>query len=155
MKLQYLATWCEELIHWKRPLCWERLKEGREGGDSQWDGWMASPTWWTWVWASSGSWWWIGKPGMLLSNGVTKSWTWLSDWSELTESYLITGWQWQAISPWAEQRHFSIQSSRVAGSSRQIVEYDYNNKSKSEKHFLHEVQIGFLPATISSSVNTL
>ena len=31
LKLQYLATWCKELTHWKRPWCWERLKEGAEG----------------------------------------------------------------------------------------------------------------------------
>ena len=47
------ATWCEELTHWKRPWCGERLKAGGEGGDRGWDGWMASPTQWTWVWASS------------------------------------------------------------------------------------------------------
>ena len=39
-----LATWCEELTHWKRPWCWERLRAGREGDDGGWDGWMASPT---------------------------------------------------------------------------------------------------------------
>jgi len=60
-----LATWCEELTHWKRPWCWERLKAEGEGDDRWWDGWMASPTQWTWVWASSGSWWWTGKPGVL------------------------------------------------------------------------------------------
>ena len=46
-------TWCEELTHWKRPWCWERLKKGGEGDDRGWDGWMASPTRWTWVWANS------------------------------------------------------------------------------------------------------
>ena len=35
--------------------------------DRGWDGWMASPTRWTWVWASSGSWWRTGKPDMLQS----------------------------------------------------------------------------------------
>ena len=59
-----LATWCKELTHWKRPCCWERLK-AREGDDRGWDGWMASLTQWAWVWASSGSWWWTGRPGML------------------------------------------------------------------------------------------
>ena len=49
-----LATWCEELTHWKRPWCWERLKAGGEGDDRGWDGWMASATQWTWVWANSG-----------------------------------------------------------------------------------------------------
>ena len=64
-----LATWCEELTHWKRPWCWERLKAGGEGDDRGWDGWMASVTRWTWVWASSESWWWTGRPGMLQSMG--------------------------------------------------------------------------------------
>ena len=39
LKLQYFATWCEELTHWKRPWCWERLKAGGEGDDRGWDGW--------------------------------------------------------------------------------------------------------------------
>ena len=64
-----LATWWEELTPWKRPSCWERLKAGGEGDDRGWDGWMASPTWWTWFWASSRSWWWTGKPGVLQSMG--------------------------------------------------------------------------------------
>ena len=49
-----LATWCKELTHWKRPWCWERLKVGREEGNRGWDGWMASPTRWMWVWATPG-----------------------------------------------------------------------------------------------------
>ena len=64
-----LATWCKELTHWKRPWCWERLKAGGEGDDRRWNGWMASPTGWTWVWAISGSGWWTGKPGGLQSMG--------------------------------------------------------------------------------------
>ena len=46
-----LATWCELLTHWERPWCWEGLRAG-EVGDKQWDGWMASLTQWTWVWAN-------------------------------------------------------------------------------------------------------
>ena len=49
----------------ERPWCWERLKVGGEGDDRWWDGWMASLTQWTWVWVSSGSWWWAGRPGVL------------------------------------------------------------------------------------------
>ena len=64
-----LATWCKELTHWKRPWCWEWLKAG-EGDDRGWDGWMPSPTRWTWVWANFGSYWWTGKPGMLQSIGL-------------------------------------------------------------------------------------
>ena len=59
------ATWCEKLTHWKRPWCWERLKAGGEGDDWGWDGWMASPTQWAWVWVNSGSWWWTGRPDVL------------------------------------------------------------------------------------------
>ena len=56
-----LAIWCEALTHWKRPWCWERLKAAGEGDDRGWDGWMASPTQWTWVWVNSESWWWTGR----------------------------------------------------------------------------------------------
>ena len=65
---------CEELTHWKRPWCWERLKAGGEGDGRGWDGWMASATQWTWVWASSGRWWWTGKPGVLQSMGCQRVW---------------------------------------------------------------------------------
>ena len=50
-----LTTWCKELTHWRRPWCWERLKAGGEGDDRGWDGWMASLTQWTWMWANSRS----------------------------------------------------------------------------------------------------
>ena len=61
--------WPPDAKNWlmKRPWCWERLKAGGEGDNRGWDGWMASLTWWTWIWVSSGSWWWTGKPGMLQS----------------------------------------------------------------------------------------
>ena len=77
LTLQYFSHWCKELTHLKRPWCWERLKEGGEGDDRGWDGWMASPTRWTWVWVSSRSWWWTGRPGVLQSMGsqrVTHDW---------------------------------------------------------------------------------
>ena len=61
-----LATWCEELTHWKRPWCWERLRAGGEGDDRGWDGWMA------WVWVNSGSWWWTGRPGVLQFMGLQR-----------------------------------------------------------------------------------
>ena len=67
-----LATWWEELTHLKRSWCWERLKARGEGDGRGWDGWMASPTRWTWVWANSGSWWWTGKPGVLQSMGLQR-----------------------------------------------------------------------------------
>ena len=62
--------WPPDAKNWltrKEPWCWERLKAGGEGDDRGWDGWMASPILWTWVWVNSGSWWWTGKPGVLQS----------------------------------------------------------------------------------------
>ena len=89
LKLQSLSTWCEEPTHWKRPWCWERLKAGGEGGNRGWDGWMALPTQWTWVWASSGSWWWIGKSGVLQSMGlqtVGHDWATELNWTDPSKS---------------------------------------------------------------------
>ena len=63
----------------------------RRRGLRGWDGWMASPTRWTWVWVNSGSWWWTRRPGVCAAvHEVTKSWTQLSNWTELnwTESNL-------------------------------------------------------------------
>ena len=67
-----LATWCEELTHWKRAWCWERLTAGGEGDDRGWVDWMASLTQQTWVWVDSGSWWWTGRPGVLQSMGLQR-----------------------------------------------------------------------------------
>ena len=78
-----LATWCEELTHWKRLWCWERLGAGGEGDDREWDGWMASLTQWTWVWMNSGSWWWTGRPGVLWFMGsqiVGHDWSTEPNW---------------------------------------------------------------------------
>ena len=74
LKLQFFG----HLTLWKRPWCWERLKAGG-------DGWMASPTQWTWVWVNSGSWWWTGKPGVLQSMGsqrVRHNWVTELNWTE-------------------------------------------------------------------------
>ena len=69
--------------HLKRPWCCERLRAGGEGDDRGWDGWVVSPTQWTWVWVNSGSWWWTGRPGVLQSVcGVAESWTRLNNWTE-------------------------------------------------------------------------
>ena len=86
-----LATWCKELTHLKRPWCWERLRAGGEGDDRGWDGWMASPTQWTWVWVDSGSWWWIGKPGVLQLMGSQRV---RHDWANELELPKVRKEQW-------------------------------------------------------------
>ena len=67
LKLQYFGYQYKELTYWKRTWCWERLGAGREEDDRRWDGWMASSTQWTWVWANSWRYWRTGKPGILQS----------------------------------------------------------------------------------------
>ena len=87
LKLQFLATSCEELTRWKRLWCWEGLGAGGEGDDGGWDGWMASLTWWTWVWVNSGTWWWIGSPGVLWFMGLQRighDWATELNWTEKT-----------------------------------------------------------------------
>ena len=53
----------------EKPLMRGQIGGRRRRGERGWDGWMASPTRWTWVWVSSGSWWWTRKPGVLQSLG--------------------------------------------------------------------------------------
>ena len=57
---------------WKDPDTGQEMKEGGERDDRGWDGWMASPTQWTWVWVNSRSWWWTGRPGALQSIGLQR-----------------------------------------------------------------------------------
>ena len=81
LKLQYFSHLMRRTDSLEKTLMAGKI-ESRRGDDRVWDGWMASPTQWTWVWASSGSWWWTGKPGVLQSVGL-QSRTRLSDWIEL------------------------------------------------------------------------
>ena len=72
LKLQYFVylMWRVDLL--EKTWCWEGLGAGGEGDDRGWDVWMASPTWWTWVWVNSGSWWWTGRAGVLRFLGLQR-----------------------------------------------------------------------------------
>ena len=85
LRLQYF-----DHLMWRTNSLEETLMLGKigggEGDDRGWDGWMASPTRWTWVWASFGSWWWTGKPGVLQSMGsqrVRQDWATQLNWRSL------------------------------------------------------------------------
>ena len=67
LKLQYFGHLMRRTDSLEKTLMLRRIEGGRRRGDRGWDGWMASPTQWTWVWVSSGSWWWTGQPGELQS----------------------------------------------------------------------------------------
>ena len=75
--------WPPDMKNWltgKQPWCWERLKVGGEGDDRGWDGWMASPTQWTWVWVNSGM---EREAWCAAVHGVRKSQARLSEWTEV------------------------------------------------------------------------
>ena len=72
LKLWYFGHLMWRTDSLEKTLSWEKLKAGGEGDDRGWSGWMALSTQWMWVSASSGSWWWTCKPGMLQSTGWQK-----------------------------------------------------------------------------------
>ena len=67
------------------------LEARGEGNDRGWDGWMASPTRWTWIWVNSGSWWWTGRAGLLRFMGSPR-----------------VGHDWATELNWTERVHVSI-----------------------------------------------
>ena len=94
LKLQYFGHLIQELTHLKRPQCWERLKAGVEGDSRGWDGWMTSPTQWTWVWVNSELA--IVREAWLAAvHRVAKSQTQFSDWIELRPEFLV--WKWMSV----------------------------------------------------------
>ena len=110
MKLQYfeaetptlrMVTSCKELTYWKRPWCWEGLGAGREGDDRGWNGWMASPTQWTWACVNSRSWWWTGRPGVLRFMGsqrIGHDWATELNWSSFPSQFITGYWiEWPVL----------------------------------------------------------
>ena len=98
-KLQYFGHLMRKVDSLEKTRCWEGLGAGGEGDDRGWDGWMASPTQWTWIWVNSGSWWWTGKPGVLRFMGHKESDT--TEWLNWAERMTIwSTWQshfWKCI----------------------------------------------------------
>ena len=91
LKLQYFGHMMWRTDSLKKTLILGKIEGRKKRGNRRWDGWMASLTQWTWVWASSGSWWWTGKPGVLQSMGsqrVRHDWATELNWSL---SYRLSG----------------------------------------------------------------
>ena len=93
LKLQYFGHLMQRTDSLEKTLMLGMIEGGKRRGNRGWDGWMASPTQWTWVWVSSRSWWWTGKPGVLQSMGL-QSRTQLSNWTELIQSRSVVAWGW-------------------------------------------------------------
>ena len=90
LKLQYSGHLMQRTDSFERPWCWEWLKARGKGNNRGWDGWKASPTQWTWVWVSSRSWWWTGKPGILQSMGsqrVGHNWATELNWTDIFKNF--------------------------------------------------------------------
>ena len=97
LKLQYFGRLMQ------RPWCWEKLKAGGEGDDSGWDGWMASPTQWTWIWINSRSWWWTGRPGMVRFWGLQRvghDWATELNWTITHQASSVPGISQATILEW-------------------------------------------------------
>ena len=69
LKLKYFGHLMRRAGSLEKTLMPGKIEGGGEGDDRGWDAWLASPTWGTWVWVSSRSWWWTGRPGVLQSMG--------------------------------------------------------------------------------------
>ena len=83
LKLHYFGYLMWSANSFEKTLMLGKIKGG-EGDDRGWNGWMASPTQWTWVWVNSGSWWWTGRPGVLESIGsqrVRHDWATELNWT--------------------------------------------------------------------------
>ena len=84
LRLQYFGHLMWRTCSFEKTLVLGKI-EGGEGDDRGRGGWMTSPTQWTWVWVSSGSWWWTGRPGVLQSMGsqrVRNDWATELNWTE-------------------------------------------------------------------------
>ena len=88
LKHQYFGHLMRRADSFEKTLMLGKIEVGGEGHDRGWDGWMASPTQWTWVWVNSRSWWWTGRPGVLQSIGSHRVKTRLSDWTDVNEATL-------------------------------------------------------------------
>ena len=85
LKLQYSGHLMRRVDSLEKTLMLVGIGAGEEGDDRGWDGWMASPTRWTWVWVNSGSWWWTGRPGVLRfigSQRIGHDWVTELNWTE-------------------------------------------------------------------------
>ena len=103
LKLRYFGHLMGRADSLEKTLMLGKIEGREEGDDRGWDGWMASPTQWMWVWVSSGSWWWTGKPGVLQSMGsqrVRRDWTELKGLQLLrhfASSLVVINYEWMLL----------------------------------------------------------
>ena len=128
LKLQYLYHLMRRADSLEKTLMLEKIEGRRRRGQQGGDGWMASPTQWTWVWANSGSWWWTGRPGVLRFMGsqrVRYDWGVDLNWCFIKISYNFTC-----------QLYFNKVWKREKG----VSEYKYNKyQSRVDAYAVHVI----------------
>ena len=97
LKLQYFGHLMQKTDSLEKTFMLGKIEDGSRRGNRGWDGWMALPTRWTWVWVSSGSWWSTRKPGMLQSTGSQRVW---HDW--------VTELNWTDCISWNTFSHYLL-----------------------------------------------
>ena len=128
LKLQYFGHLMRRADSFEQTLMWERLRAG-EGDNRGWDGWMVSPTQWTWVWVDSGSWWWTGKPGVVWFMGsqrVRHNWVTEWNWIPLCQEWVKNTFcakDWVGY-PWGRlEKHGQIASAKCKWPTEWMDEY--------------------------------
>ena len=96
-KLQWFGHLMRRVDSLEKTLMLGGIGGRKRGDDRGWDGWMASPTQWTWVWVNSGSWWWTGRPGVLRFMGSQRV---KCDWA--------TELNWTAHKTWIKEKSLEI-----------------------------------------------
>ena len=87
LKLQYFGHLLQRTDSFEETLMLGKIEGGRRRGRQSMRCWVASPIQWTWVWVSSGNWWWTGRPGVLQSMGLQRV---RHDWA-MERTDLLTG----------------------------------------------------------------
>ena len=100
LKLQYFGHLMWRTDSLEKTLLLGGIADRRKRGDRGWDGWMASPTRLTWIWARSGSWCWMDREAWMLpsmgSQRVRHDWTTELNWTfYLYPCLFIVSFHWK------------------------------------------------------------
>ena len=124
LRLQYFGHLMQRADSFEKTLMLVKIEGRRRGDNRGWDGCMASPTQWTWVWVNSRSWCWTGRPGVLLSMGsqrVRYDWATELNWTEL-RPYSISLKLQRASESFGELVKTQIWASPLGSLTEQIYE---------------------------------
>ena len=114
LKLQYFGHVMQRTDSLEKTLMLGGIGVRRgEGDDRGWDGWMASLTWWMWVWVNSGSWWWTGRPGVLWFMGLQRAghdWATELNWTGSADIFMV----WNAMDCTASREKWAKEITKVS-----------------------------------------